>query len=249
VHFSDNTLCICQFHNYFTSSPGPLPARFVQNVKPWYNIPVTTRICSRCECEKQFPDGFFRDNRLKSGYRSACKTCDVSYPRSPEAKRRGQDNFRKKHGKRCHSVEQREKGYAYEKMKYHSDPAWRQRKLDADRRYRQSTKGRITALKARGKRRKLVGATKLTETDLDFIFSAFDYKCAYCGDDKDITNDHFIPVSHGGKSIAGNILPACRSCNSSKQNSDPAEWCTLEQLERILPVLKSAGAVRFGQTR
>jgi 5-methylcytosine-specific restriction endonuclease McrA len=52
----------------------------------------------------------------------------------------------------------------------------------------------------------------------------FDGLCAYgCGRPAD-TVDHIWPVSRGGKSAPGNLAPACRSCNSSKNNSDPAPW-------------------------
>lgn len=60
---------------------------------------------------------------------------------------------------------------------------------------------------------------------LDF----FEYSCAYCGvhqDDLDrsLEQDHIIPVSKGGGYTAGNIVPACKSCNASKNNQDLIEW-------------------------
>jgi hypothetical protein len=53
--------------------------------------------------------------------------------------------------------------------------------------------------------------------------------CAYCGEPA-TTLDHFIPVTRGGKSEPGNLVPACVSCNSKKKNSDPLLW-----LDRLLP--------------
>jgi 5-methylcytosine-specific restriction endonuclease McrA len=47
--------------------------------------------------------------------------------------------------------------------------------------------------------------------------------CAYC-DAPAIGLDHFIPVSKGGESTPGNLVPACKSCNSSKRDQDPALW-------------------------
>lgn len=42
-------------------------------------------------------------------------------------------------------------------------------------------------------------------------------KCAYCGEsDVVITFDHIVPTSEGGTHTLDNLLPACRSCNSSK---------------------------------
>lgn len=49
--------------------------------------------------------------------------------------------------------------------------------------------------------------------------------CAYCGKETDkVTMEHFIPVSKGGELSHNNILPVCKSCNSSKCNKDFFEW-------------------------
>lgn len=48
--------------------------------------------------------------------------------------------------------------------------------------------------------------------------------CAYCGTTEDITIDHVIPVSRGGKHVRGNLAPACRRCNSSKGSKPLDEW-------------------------
>lgn len=52
--------------------------------------------------------------------------------------------------------------------------------------------------------------------------------CAYCGAQQSLWNvieqDHFIAVSSGGGYTAENIIPACRSCNSSKNNHDSKTW-------------------------
>jgi 5-methylcytosine-specific restriction endonuclease McrA len=55
-------------------------------------------------------------------------------------------------------------------------------------------------------------------------FADFDGLCAYgCGEPAS-THDHIWPVSLGGKSAPGNVVPACVSCNSSKKNRDPRPW-------------------------
>ena len=36
--------------------------------------------------------------------------------------------------------------------------------------------------------------------------------------------EHFIPLSKGGEYTHNNIIPACKSCNSSKQDTDFFEW-------------------------
>ena len=51
------------------------------------------------------------------------------------------------------------------------------------------------------------------------ICSYYGEKCLKCGKNE-VTIDHVIPVSCGGKSSIDNIQPLCRSCNSSKNNKE-----------------------------
>ena len=39
-----------------------------------------------------------------------------------------------------------------------------------------------------------------------------------------LTMDHVVPLSRGGKSKKGNIVPACKACNSKKKYLLPLEW-------------------------
>jgi 5-methylcytosine-specific restriction endonuclease McrA len=36
--------------------------------------------------------------------------------------------------------------------------------------------------------------------------------------------DHIVPLGRGGRSVRGNVVPACKDCNSSKQSLLPVEW-------------------------
>ncbi|MFT7032165.1 MAG: 5-methylcytosine-specific restriction endonuclease McrA [Cyclobacteriaceae bacterium] len=49
------------------------------------------------------------------------------------------------------------------------------------------------------------------------------HKCQYCGTTKDLTLDHLIPRSKGGKSTWKNLVTACKRCNSRKGDSTPTE--------------------------
>jgi len=49
--------------------------------------------------------------------------------------------------------------------------------------------------------------------------------CAYCGvEDDNLEMDHVVPVAKGGGHRIGNFVPACRSCNSSKNDKFLSEW-------------------------
>jgi len=51
--------------------------------------------------------------------------------------------------------------------------------------------------------------------------------CYYCGKKvppEELTMDHIVPLSRGGKSTKGNIVPACKECNNKKKYLLPIEW-------------------------
>lgn len=39
-----------------------------------------------------------------------------------------------------------------------------------------------------------------------------------------LTMDHIVPVGRGGRSVRGNIVPACKDCNTRKKSMLPVEW-------------------------
>jgi 5-methylcytosine-specific restriction protein A len=39
-----------------------------------------------------------------------------------------------------------------------------------------------------------------------------------------LTMDHIVPLGRGGASIRGNVVPACKDCNSRKKGLLPVEW-------------------------
>lgn len=51
--------------------------------------------------------------------------------------------------------------------------------------------------------------------------------CHYCGREvgrNAVTMDHIVPISRGGKSRKGNVVPACKLCNNRKKSLLPIEW-------------------------
>jgi 5-methylcytosine-specific restriction endonuclease McrA len=52
-------------------------------------------------------------------------------------------------------------------------------------------------------------------------------ECHYCHQKvgkANLTMDHVLPLSRGGKSKKGNIVPACKECNNKKKYLLPVEW-------------------------
>ena len=50
--------------------------------------------------------------------------------------------------------------------------------------------------------------------------------CHYCGqkfEKQDLTMDHIVPIGRYGKSVKGNVVVCCKTCNSNKAHLTPAE--------------------------
>jgi len=51
--------------------------------------------------------------------------------------------------------------------------------------------------------------------------------CHYCRRQvgaRHLTMDHIVPLGRGGRSVRGNVVPACKDCNTRKQSLLPIEW-------------------------
>lgn len=70
------------------------------------------------------------------------------------------------------------------------------------------------------------GATVVTLTLEEWteVCARYDNACAYCGSRKDMGMDHQLPMQRGGGHEKSNVVPCCRSCNTSKGTQTPEEW-------------------------
>lgn len=62
--------------------------------------------------------------------------------------------------------------------------------------------------------------------------------CCYCGATVALTLDHLIPKIKGGPDFADNLVWACKSCNSSKSDTDLLEWCNSKRAFPSLLLLR-----------
>ena len=87
--------------------------------------------------------------------------------------------------------------------------------------YRIRTKNRHANARADAKEK----ADAVRAGDLRAIFAKAEKRCVYCGEQSSrLTIDHCTPISRGGDHIAENLVPCCKSCNSSKGTKDLADW-------------------------
>jgi len=63
--------------------------------------------------------------------------------------------------------------------------------------------------------------------------------CAYCGvTDKPLQRDCVLALSRGGRYTLDNIVPACRSCNTSKCNDEVTGWLRRKRLDESAFLLR-----------
>lgn len=70
------------------------------------------------------------------------------------------------------------------------------------------------------------------------------YRCQYCGKRGtafELTLDHILPRSRGGKTVAENLVSACQTCNNRKSNRTPEE--------ARMPLLTNPAALFYGLER
>jgi 5-methylcytosine-specific restriction endonuclease McrA len=143
--------------------------------------------CTKCAQVKP-RDQFGADPRLMEGLRSNCTTCD---------QRKGKQWAERNREKLRAQASERRKKFTPE-----------QRAAQLAR----TKKGKFLR-----KTRLANAVSDLTAKQWEVIKRSYGHRCAYCYQKKPLTQDHFIPISKGGHHTASNIVPACRSCNSSKQ--------------------------------
>lgn len=128
-----------------------------------------------------------------------------------------------------------------------------EKRREARKLYSTSSRGRLLSRKYSQKRRALKQKNHyaaFTIEELQARFDNFDNRCAYCNDTAILTIDHVIPISQSGPDCLGNIVPACRRCNTSKLNRDPEKWYKKQEFyskARWKKILKILGRTDYYQ--
>jgi hypothetical protein len=101
---------------------------------------------------------------------------------------------------------------------------WRKQRTDFLRAYRSKKKDNHKIHdQARCARKRGLPAT-LTKEQWEMTKDYFDNKCAYCGKEGKLDQEHFIALTNGGEYTHNNIVPAYRSCNVRKARLSFFEW-------------------------
>jgi hypothetical protein len=164
-------------------------------------LPENMRKCGLCDLVKDKSE-FYKDKSRASGVSSRCKSCQNDYLKSRRA------------DPEVDTLSTRRK--------------WREANREVlqeqDRAYKEANRERLTFNEARRRARKHDLPDTLTFEELDEIVRRFNGKCAIC-DEAYEHLDHFIPISSGhGGTVKENMVPLCKSHNTSKHARNPFMW-------------------------
>ena len=181
------------------------------NHKKLKDIPAKKeKICRVCKLTIPADDDtyFYKKDKGKYGLGTICRDCFKKYSS-------------------CHYLKNKE-SITEKNKQYYKNNIEKSKKYSKSFHliYDKTEKGKDVKAVAWQKRRTLeldLGGSLSKEQWAD-IKNYFNMRCAYCGEDKKLTIEHFIPVSKGGTLSINNIIPSCGNCNSSKGNRDFNQW-------------------------
>lgn len=230
----------------------------------WYIM----KICSKCKKLKDESE-FHKHSRNKDGLRNVCKECRKIETKEYRAKNREEILKKKKEWYNDTKKRKEERNNNAPKRKICSEcgkekdiSEFRKRanggyygkcrkcENEKNRQYAKNNPDIIRQNKVITEQRRRIQAKEVksdfTRKEWKACKEYFNNSCAYCGKKlSSLTQDHFIPLSKGGAYTKENILPVCRTCNSSKHNTDFYEWYlkseqfSKERLEKIESYFKS----------
>ena len=182
------------------------------------------KVCSDCGVQKNTLLDFYwaTQNSFKWPLKR-CKSCHITYTSSRR-------NKNKEQYKKYNKV-YREKNFQKIKeslKKYRSSDEYKQKRRILRGINGPWHKKHIDEAKLR-RARKLSAITSESVFVTNYWFNelckTFNYQCSYCFCYPfELTQDHIVPLSKGGTHTRKNIVPSCRSCNSSKNNKLIKDW-------------------------
>lgn len=183
--------------------------------------------CSKCGIKKELNTlNFPKKNTGKGGFDSWCKECKKNYDK--KRYKENKEKFQKEKVEYYHENKEARKQY---QLNYYNNNKEKCKESNSNWQKENLTKRRVISAKSRTL--KYDAESTLTETDWNEISQYFNNSCAYCGmTEKEnlkiygelLHHEHVIPLIDGGAYSFGNIVPSCRSCNSSKMNHDFYDW-------------------------
>lgn len=159
-----------------------------------------------------------------------------------ENKERKKESTRKSHNKP--EVKARQKKYLYG---YYRMPEYKARERERNKvrrpqlRIYQREYKRLHGSVFHQRRKALENSlpNTLTRADWQYCCQWFNNKCAICDCNDKLTIDHWIPITNPEcpGNIPANVIPLCKSCNSSKNDTPAYQWLSAIWGDRAKEIL------------
>lgn len=183
------------------------------------------KVCNTCKQVKPV-SVFYRRADNKDGLDNKCPACYSAYHKArydanPEAARARSKRWRLENPEAVKEIKARgrDRHIQYNRQWYRENT---ERAAEAQRIYRASNRSKARSIVANRRARiKNNGYFAISDKEWERLYSSC---CVYCGSKDEIQADHVIPVSRGGRHSIGNLVPACRICNVSKNDRTIMEW-------------------------
>lgn len=181
------------------------------------------KICAECGAEKPVSEFYEKGN---GGLSSRCKSCEANAQKRfrEENKERIRERKRGYNARNKSKIDEYNRRYAREHSAENVARVQRWAQEHPER-----AKELAIASEQRRRARKAATESSFTKTDWEMCKAYFTapggLRCAYCG--KLVsrpTQDHVVSLADGGGYTRNNIIPACRSCNSSKCDKEIWTW-------------------------
>ena len=173
-----------------------------------------SKTCSRCKQILPRTD-FGKHTKTLDGLYSQCLSCH----RVARAEYRKRQAANIKVQQRDNYERNREKRIAYANQRSKDNPELT--KIYNARSKKRNHLAVAADTRRRNARLKANGIFRISKKELKRLSQQ---PCFYCGATERLTVDHVIAVARGGRDSIGNLVSACKSCNSQKRDLTIMEW-------------------------
>jgi 5-methylcytosine-specific restriction endonuclease McrA len=173
-----------------------------------------SKACSRCKQIKPLSE-FGIHRKTTDGHYSQCLICH----------REARSEYRKRQAKNI-AIQQADNYQRNRKKRIADATARVYANMERHKRYNSVSKKRnhlsiAATTRRRNAKRKANGVFLITKKELQRLSRG---PCFYCGSSNQITIDHVVAIAKGGVDGIGNLVSACKSCNSQKRDLTIMEW-------------------------
>lgn len=202
---------------------------------------ITHKKCTKCG-ELKSMEFFHNDKKTKDGKTFQCKICMAKALKAWRRKYPEKHAVQQKRWANAHHEAVIQRAYEWAKAnpekhnasidRWHkanrekgleatrkSAAKYADRQRETKRRYRAENPDKVVVWTNNRRLRLTCNGEKVELDEWIALKDFYGNKCLCCGkDDVNLTMDHVMPVSMGGRNLIENIQPLCGSCNSRKNN-------------------------------